>query len=77
MVPVTNFASGLSPVLIILGIVLSMDALAYAGIALFSVATLFQLVTLPVEFNASARAVTALEQSGQFTEEELKGVKRC
>ena len=76
MVPVTNFASGLSPVLIILGIVLSMDALAYAGIALFSVATLFQLVTLPVEFNASARAVTALEQSGQFTEEELKGVKK-
>lgn len=76
MVPVTNFASGLSPILIVLGIVMAMDPLAYAGIALFSVATLFQLVTLPVEFNASRRAVVALEQSGQFTSDELKGVKR-
>ena len=76
MVPVTNFASGLSPILIVLGIVMAMDALAYAGIALFSMATLFQLVTLPVEFNASRRAVVALEQSGQFSEEELKGVKK-
>ena len=55
---------------------LSMDMLAYAGVALFIVATLFQLVTLPVEFNASNRAVAALESSGQFTEEELKGVKK-
>lgn len=76
MVPVTNFASGLSPVLLILGLLMAMDSLAYAGIALFSVATLFQLVTLPVEFNASRRAVVALEQSGQFSEEELKGVKK-
>lgn len=76
MVPVTNFASGISPVLILLGIMMSMDALAYAGIALFSMATLFQLVTLPVEFNASARAVSALESSGQFSEEELRGVKK-
>ena len=76
MVPVTNFASGLSPVLIVLGIVMAMDILAYVGIALFSMATLFQLVTLPVEFNASRRAVLALEQSGQFSEEEIKGVKQ-
>ncbi len=76
MVPVTNFASSLSPLLIILGIVFSMSALAYTGIILFSVAVAFQLVTLPVEFNASRRAVVALEQSGQFTEEELKGVRR-
>jgi len=76
MVPVTNFASGLSPILIILGIIFSMNALAYAGIALFSVATLFQLVTLPVEFNASRRAVVALEQSGQFSDEEMRGVRR-
>lgn len=55
---------------------MSMDVLAYVGIALFSMATLFQLVTLPVEFNASYRAVAALEGSGQFTEEELKGVKK-
>ena len=76
MVPVTNFASGLSPILILLGILMSVDPLAYAGIALFSVATVFQLVTLPVEFNASSRAVAALESSGQFTKEELNGVKR-
>lgn len=76
LVPVTNFASGISPILIILGIIMAMDPLAYAGIALFSVATFFQLVTLPVEFNASRRAVVALEQSGQFTEDELKGVKK-
>lgn len=76
MVPVTNFASGLSPILILLGIVMAMDPLAYAGIALFSVATLFQLVTLPVEFNASRRAVVALAASGRFSEEELKGVKK-
>jgi Zn-dependent membrane protease YugP len=76
MVPVTNFASGLSPILILAGILLGMEPLAYAGIALFSIATLFQLVTLPVEFNASNRAVAALESSGQFTEEELKGVKK-
>lgn len=76
MVPVTNFASGLSPILIVLGIAMAMDPLAYAGIALFSVATLFQLVTLPVEFNASRRAVVALEQSGRFTQDELNGVKK-
>ncbi len=76
MVPVTNFASGLSPILIVLGIVLTMDPLAYAGVALFSVATLFQLVTLPVEFNASNRAVAALKESGQFTQDELNGVRK-
>lgn len=76
MVPVTNFASGISPILVVLGIVMSMDVLAYVGIVLFSVAVLFQLVTLPVEFDASARAVKALEGSGRFTEEEMKGVRR-
>ena len=76
LVPVTNFSSAISPFLIVLGIIMAMDPLAYAGIALFSVATIFQLVTLPVEFNASRRAVVALEQSGQFTDDELKGVKK-
>lgn len=76
MVPITNFASGLSPVLVLLGLVLGYDPLAWAGVLLFSAALLFQLVTLPVEFNASARAVRALESSGQFTADELTGVKR-
>lgn len=76
MVPVTNFASSISPVLIVLGLMLSLPTLAYIGIALFSMAVLFQLVTLPVEFNASARAVRALEQSGSLNDEELRGVRR-
>lgn len=76
MVPITNFASGISPILIILGIMMAMDPLAYAGIALFSIVTLFQLVTLPVEFNASNRAVAALKESGRFTQDELNGVRK-
>lgn len=76
LVPVTNFASGISPILIILGIVMAMDPLAYAGIALFSLVTLFQLVTLPVEFNASNRAMVALRESGRFTQDELNGVRK-
>ena len=76
MVPVTNFASSISPVLMVLGLMLSLPTLAYIGIALFSMAVLFQLVTLPVEFNASARAVRALEQSGSLSDEELRGVRR-
>ncbi|MBE6806580.1 MAG: zinc metallopeptidase [Ruminococcaceae bacterium] len=76
LVPITNFASGISPILIILGILLTMDPLAYAGIALFSVVTLFQLVTLPVEFNASNRAIAALKESGRFTEDEMIGVRK-
>lgn len=76
LVPVTNFASGISPILILAGILLGMEPLAYVGVALFSLVTLFQLVTLPVEFNASNRAVAALENSGSFSEEELVGVKK-
>lgn len=76
LVPITNFSSAISPLLVVLGIVMAMQPLAWAGIALFSVATLFQLVTLPVEFDASRRAVIALAESGQFTEDELKGVKK-
>lgn len=76
LVPVTNFSSAISPLLVVLGIMMAMDPLAWAGIALFSVATLFQLVTLPVEFDASRRAVVALAESGRFTEDEIKGVKQ-
>ena len=76
LVPVTNIASSISPVLILVGLLFSLPPLAYAGIALFSMAVLFELVTLPVEFNASARAVRALESSGQLTADELRGVCR-
>lgn len=76
LVPVTNFAAGISPYLIMIGLIAGFEMLSYIGIAFFSVAVLFQLVTLPVEFNASTRAVAALSQSGRFTEEELRGVKK-
>ena len=46
------------------------------GIALFSLVALFQLVTLPVEFDASKRALRVIEQSGQFAEEDYRGAKK-
>ena len=76
LVPITNFSATISPYLIIAGLIAGLDVLAYAGIALFSLSVLFQLVTLPVEFNASARAVHALQASGSFTAEEMAGVRK-
>lgn len=76
LVPVTNFSATISPYLILAGLIAGWDVLAYAGIALFSLSVLFQLVTLPVEFDASARAVRALQASGSFTAEEIAGVRK-
>lgn len=61
IIPVTNIGSNLAMPLIILGIILSFPTLAYIGVAAFGLSTLFQLVTLPVEFDASGRALKALE----------------
>ena len=61
IIPVTNIGSNLAMPLIILGIILSFPTLAYIGVAAFGLSTLFQLVTLPVEFDASGRALRALE----------------
>ena len=52
------------------------DFIVNIGIALFSFAVLFQLVTLPVEFDASRRAIATLEQSGTLYDEELIGAKK-
>lgn len=63
--------------LIFIGLLLpSYGWLAIAGIVLFSVAVLFQLVTLPVEFNASRRAIEKLETTGLLYGEEIKGAKK-
>ena len=48
----------------------------YAGIACFALSLVFQLVTLPVEFNASHRALQAIDQGGLLTEEEQKGARK-
>lgn len=75
LVPVANFGSQLAFPLFLIGLIAQIPALITAGIVLFSVAVLFTLVTLPVEYDASRRAVRALEQSGMVTGEELGAVK--
>ena len=77
LVPVVNIASHLGMPLIFLGVILSWNqTLIQIGIWAFATAVLFQLVTLPVEFNASARAVAKVEQYGLLTTEETKGCRK-
>lgn len=64
LVPIANFGSGASWFVIIAGIIFSMQPLITMGIVLFSLAVLFQVVTLPVEFNASRRALRILQDTG-------------
>jgi Zn-dependent membrane protease YugP len=75
MVPVTQISSSLSWILIFAGLILGFLDLALAGLVLFGVVALFQLVTLPVEFNASSRALAFLG-NGVLNEEDLPGAKR-
>ena len=77
LVPVVNIGSRLGMPLIILGVILSWNqVLIQIGIWAFALAVLFQVVTLPVEFNASARAVAKVEQYGLLTTEETKGCRK-
>lgn len=62
IIPITNLGSKLSIPMLLLGLVFSFQPLAQIGILLFATATVFQLVTLPVEFNASSRALAILER---------------
>lgn len=81
IIPVTNFGSRLAMPLILIGLLFSsLGALSnffiYLGIACFGLSLVFQLVTLPVEFNASRRALAAIEQSGILTDEERAGARK-
>ena len=81
IIPVTNFGSKLAMPLILLGILFSSlgntsDFFINLGIACFGLSVLFQLVTLPVEFNASHRALVAIEQNGILTDDELAGARK-
>lgn len=81
IVPITNFGSKLAMPLILLGIVLTFlesfsFTLVYLGIACFALSVVFQLVTLPVEFNASRRAMVAMRESNILTEDELVGARK-
>lgn len=77
LVPVANIGSRLGLPLILLGVILGWSqVLIEIGIWAFALAVLFQLVTLPVEFNASARAVAKIQQYGLLGTEETKGCKK-
>ena len=76
IVPAVNICSGLSTPLFFLGLLLSWEPLLTLGIILFAASTVFALVTLPVEFNASSRAVTMLTEGGYVTGEEERGVRK-
>ena len=78
IIPVTNIGSRMALPLILLGLLFSSfgDTLIYLGIGCFSLSLVFQLVTLPVEFNASRRALQAIESGNLLTEEEQKGARK-
>ena len=76
IVSVTNLSSQASMVLLFIGLFLYSQMLFGIGILLFSVTTFFQLVTLPVEFNASRRAMDTIEGQGLLDEEEARGAGR-
>ena len=76
VLPVANIGSHLSVPLIIAGIILSFEPLVSIGIIAFAAVLVFQLVTLPVEFNASTRALQTLQANGILQGEELTGAKR-
>ncbi|ONN26802.1 peptidase [Thermosipho affectus] len=73
--PVVSFSSNLSWILFILGFIFMNMALVRIGILLFSLAVIFSLITLPVEFDASRRAVKILESNLMMPKNELSGVK--
>ena len=81
IIPITNIGSKLAMPLILLGLLLRFGenysfGFVYAGIACFALSLIFQLVTLPVEFNASRRAMRCLAGSGTMNESQLKGAKK-
>lgn len=81
IVPVTNFGSKLAMPLILLGLALStlsypLIQVAYLGILCFALSAVFQLVTLPTEFDASHRAVRVIEANHLLTDAELRGTKK-
>ena len=81
IVPITNIGSKLAMPLILLGLALSVFmnfsyTFVYIGIACFGLSLVFQLVTLPVEFNASRRALQSIESGNLLTDDELRGARK-
>lgn len=80
IVPVCNFGSHAGPILIVIGCLFANSSfgvnLIFLGIILFSLVALFQLVTLPVEFDASSRALNVIKNNGMFLEKDVKGARK-
>lgn len=81
IIPITNIGSKLAMPLILLGLLLSAlgsayEIFIYIGIACFGLSLVFQLITLPVEFNASRRAMEAIESAELLTQEEQRGARK-
>ena len=76
LVNICRFGTPLSFVFLLLGILMAVPSLIYVAIALYSLATVFQLITLPVEFDASSRAMVSLEATGLYGQDELKGASK-
>lgn len=76
VIPATRIGSGLGVPLVLIGMFIHMQPLAYVGIILYCFVALFQLITLPVEFNASRRALKTIEANGFLSVDEYKGAKK-
>jgi Zn-dependent membrane protease YugP len=76
IVPVVNFGSGISWILFFIGIVLGFKGLTWIGIILFSTVVIFQLITLPVEFDASTRALNILKSRGILYGDETRNAQK-
>lgn len=76
LVPVVNFGSSAAGVLIMMGLFIGLSGLLWLGIVAYSTAVLFQVVTLPVELNASRRALQTLETSGVMSPDQIAGARQ-
>lgn len=76
IIPATNIGSNLAFPLILVGLLLSYPPIAYLGVIAFSLSVVFQLVTLPVEFNASRRALTVIGECGRFSPQDRQNAGR-
>jgi uncharacterized protein len=76
LVPVANIGSNLSWILVILGFVMGAAGLINLGVLLFTAVVLFQIITLPVEFNASSRALSQIESNSILYNDEIHGAKK-
>jgi Zn-dependent membrane protease YugP len=76
LVPVANFGSSMAMPLFFIGLILAQQTLITIGIMAFSAAVLFQIVTLPVEFNASRRALVMLQDGGYLANQEVRQARK-